>query len=156
MSDEELRRNVAEWYSAGQPVDRRAAGECLVRVWQPGDGIACYAAGYQKKQPCPAPVAVVKDIFLERSGYAGRQRVTRVVCIRHLSEVFGATAVPVQEQDTERAALEELATRHWDEYQIIRVSQREQLLRNRLSALPEELREQVIAAMEADESGGAS
>lgn len=148
MSDDQLRRNIAEWFSAGQPVDRHAAGERLVRAWQPGDGITCYAAGYQKKNPCPAPVAMVKDLFIQKLGYSGRQTITRIVCIRHLSEAFGAASVPLQEQAIERAALEELAQRHWDEYQAILSDQRARQLRGRLAALPEELREQVIAAME--------
>lgn len=157
MSDEALRTNAIEWYSAGILKVGFSSRERLVRAWRPGDGLNCSAAGYQKKHPCPPPVAVVKDALVASHLNGHQPVVTRVVYIRHLAAAFGAGAAPQQEQATEKSALEALAQRHWDEYQAILADQRAQLLRSQLSMLPDELRDQVMTAMESDDpEGGAS
>lgn len=154
MSGDLERQNAIEWYSTGIDNDYRSRRETLVRAWRPGDGMRCASAGYQKAHPCTSPVAVVKDVLLTAPSRYDKTVINRVVCIRHLSTIFGSKPAAVEERDTDRAALEQLAQRHWDEFSQILTDMRDALLRDRLSALPEELRDQVIEAMTAaDESG---
>jgi hypothetical protein len=150
-------QNALDWYSAG--VSRpgyQTTREVLVRVWQPGDGVRCSAANKQSNHPCDAPVAVVREVLVATPTTSRAQTsITRVACLRHLATRFGIDGTP-EDAGSDQAALEELASRHWDEYQGILASRRQDLLRRRLSALPEELRDQVIEAMTAAEEGGES
>lgn len=148
MSDS-LRDNAIEWWSAGRENTWSKNREAFVRVWTPGDGLTCFASGYQRRNSCLAPVAVVKEVLIRNDGYRERATVSRVVCIRHLAQKFGADPAPVQEQAVNQAALEELAQRHWTEYSDILSEARTRLMQERLAVLPEDLRDRVIEVMTA-------
>lgn len=136
-----------QWYSAGVQYrwNDEPTYETLVRTWSPGDGISCSASAHNKRIPCGAPVAVVRQVRVgEPRGAAPRSSITRVYCIRHLAKLFDVA--PTADNEVERQALEELAQRYWDQYQEIRQRLADELLERRFAGLPNGLREQVVAA----------
>lgn len=147
---------MSEWFSAGiLPRNKWSDepwSEVLVRAWEPGDGMSCAASAHNKKIVCGEPVAVVRvaRINQEKTGRWDRTVVTRVVCIRHLAKYFDDEVSSTTDVEVERQALEELAQRYWDQYQQIRDRRRNELLEKRYSALPNGLREKVIAIATGD------
>ncbi|MCF3939956.1 hypothetical protein [Gordonia tangerina] len=99
----------------------------------------------QRSTPCDIPVAVVKDVTT-RTDYRGRPEIkvmTKVACLRHLAARFTGSQPSKEEPAMERAALEELAAKHWDEFQDLVRDQTKKLQDARLSALPDELKHHV-------------
>lgn len=143
---------TAEWFSAGQTSSYGPDRERLVRVWEPGDGIRCSAAGYNGRFPCGEPVAVVKDVMGRTPGKSEAGTINRVFCLRHVAKSFCAEVGTGAEAATERAALEELAQRYWDQYQEIHTRISNELLEARFSALPTDLRIKVIDIVRAEAS----
>ncbi|MDH6199246.1 hypothetical protein M2272_005914 [Mycobacterium frederiksbergense] len=144
---------MSEWFSAGIRYRwNDPEYEVLVRAWEPGDGIACGSAAYNKRIACSEPVAVVRQERIDgKTGRYERQSITRVCCIRHLAKLFDAEVSPAVDAEVEKQSLEELAQRYWDQYQQIRERRVSDLLEKRFAALPNGLREKVVAL--ARESG---
>lgn len=135
-----------DWFSAGLTEDPWTTREVVVRAWEPGDGLRCSAAGYQSRHPCGPPIAVMRERYVagERLRARDKTTITRVLCIRHLAKKFAPDLGAQAERDLDNKAAEKLAQAHWDEYQQILINAREDLLTDRLSALPSELRDKVI------------
>ncbi|MEX7474240.1 hypothetical protein AB4Z39_31590 [Mycobacterium adipatum] len=147
---------MSDWYSAGFKYRwNDPEFEILVRAWEPGDGMNCGSASYNKRVACGEPVAVVKHVRVDnKAGRYDRQTISRVCCIRHLAKFFDSEVSPSVDAEVEKQALEELAQRYWDQYQTIRNRRVNELLEKRFSALPNGLRERVIAV--ARETGDAA
>ncbi len=135
---------MSEWFSTGRTAayGRR---ERLVRAWEPGDGVRCSSAPYNGKVACGEPVAVVKDVLPGGAERNQPEVINRVMCLRHLAKCFDPEVGTSADAEVERAALEELAQRYWDQYQKIRDRLTDELLSARFSALPNDLRSKVIA-----------
>lgn len=140
------------WHSAGFD-DGRNDYERFVRAWQPGDGIKCSSQRANSAKPCGVPVAVETSVYAREGdpGRYGRRSVTRNLCLGHLAARFTEVAPWKTEQQIDTIAYERLAANHWDEYQQIIVEEKDNALRQRLSCLPKELQDSVIARMEADD-----
>lgn len=150
---------MSEWFSAGMKFrnsySKDPEFEVLVRAWEPGDGMTCHAAAHNARFECGEPVALMRHVRVD--GQTGRwvhQSVTRVCCIRHLAKLFDGELSPTVDAEVEKQALEELAQRYWDQYQAIRDRRVNALLEKRFGALPNGLREKVVAI--ARESGDAA
>lgn len=149
---------MTEWFSAGYKMRfNDPEYEILVRAWEPGDGMRCHASSHNKSISCGEPVAVVRQERCDgKSGRWERQSITRVSCIRHLAKFFDAEVSLVVDAEVEKQALEELAQRYWDQYQTIRERRVNELLEKRFSALPNGLREKVVAIAREAEAGDAA
>lgn len=151
-----------EWFSAGlrprNVYSDEPYSEVLVRAWEPGDGMLCHASSHNKRISCGEPVAVVKMARLnkDRTGRWDRIVYTRVACIRHLAKFFDGEVSPTVDVELERQSLEELAQRYWDQYQKIRERRLGELLEKRYAALPNGLRERVIALSSESGDGDAA
>ncbi|OHU51460.1 hypothetical protein BKG82_22965 [Mycobacteroides chelonae] len=100
-------------------------------------------------------MAVVKDVETKEAGFHTPQVINRVFCLRHLANSFGEDVGVSAENDIERKALEEIAKRYWDEYQVVVSRMRDELLEARFAALPKDLRDKVIKIVR-DESSDAA
>lgn len=137
---------TTDWFSAGfRGCMPHSTREIFVRVWEPGDGLRCSSAGYNRRIPCGEPAAVLKQVLQQVPSKNCSQSVTRVLCLRHLASEFDPQLGTPAEHDVERKALEELASRYWDQFFEIKNRMQNELLQERFSALPNDLRDSVIA-----------
>lgn len=99
--------------------DRNERRRTVIRAWEPGDGLECsYANRSARHFPCGPPVGLVtvhtrEVVGAAVSGWWRYKATSRAVCAHHLP---GVASPGELRQAAEKAALERLATNHWDEY----------------------------------------
>lgn len=149
-----------QWYSSGTDGGPYRREEILVREWKPGDGLTCTWSNKSLKDPCGPPVAVTKTVVERdsfRSGGRVDRRITnRTVCIRHAAQHFlrSNEKAELDNSRLERQALEQLAAAHWDEWQSNLKALQAEAREQRLSMLPQPLRDRLLQ-LESDESSNA-
>lgn len=117
--------NTPEWFTLPNAQVGNADVAAEIRSWEPGDGLMCRSASYQKRIPCGAPVAVVRTKKVRRSPYS-RDDVTRstsVYCEKHVSELVRRQVGDADwigngsTQRSVRKAEETVIAAHFAEYQ---------------------------------------
>ena len=137
-----------EWFAlaiSGEVRGSKRPVSAQIRVWHPGDGLACAHTTKQRLVACTVPVAVI-EVTSQEDGYRGPRVTVRTssVCKRHVAQAirdldgeqnFNLVA------EADRVARETVLAAHWDEYQREIKRVRENLAGEAVSALPEVLRD---------------
>lgn len=145
--------NVEEWFTlavSGEVRGSKRPVSAQIRVWYPGDGLACAHTLKQRLVACSVPVAVI-EVTSEERDYRGPRITVRTapVCKRHVAQA-------IRELDGEqnfnliaeadKVARETVLAAHWDEYQSELQRARENLASEAVAALPEVLRDAIHSA----------
>lgn len=154
MSDSE------NWFSLGFSSNCDSE-ETLVRAWNPGDGVRCAHASYQKREACGPPVAVLETVQFRfgnggyKPEYGVRKRTVRVVCAEHLAgrvvniNTRGQQSRSKAIADAVKKATDELVTKYWKQYQTLYRKHLDSEIADLLSSVPEPLKALVSEALDA-------
>jgi hypothetical protein len=146
-----------EWHAIPNKRENYKAGrEVSIRAWEPGDGMNCRWAGFNKVHICEAPVAVIREDlgskmqYDRRAGTAESRPVFRlsVTCSRHAAEAIRTFSGSQSDKcnttsittEADKAARESVLAAHWTEYQEALAAQITKRRDNALDSLPTSLR----------------
>lgn len=148
-----MNTNVEQWFAlavSGEVRGSKRPVSAQIRVWHPGDGLACAHTTKQRLVACTVPAAVI-EVTSQEDTYRGPRVTVRTtpVCRRHVAQA-------IRELDGEqnfnliteadKVARETVLAAHWDEYQSELRRARENLASEAVAALPEVLRDAIHSA----------